>query len=201
MRRTGSAALNGYDLALLLHIAGIVALFCVMALLLGALGGMRRAQSAQALREWLRQAVLMERLVAPLGLLAFLPAAYMVSDRWSWRDGWVNAALIGLIVTVALGPLVLRGRLLAARRRLEGLADGVPPFPARLAAHDPALWVAGQMMTTLPSGILVLMVFKPNGAVSALILVIAGLLGVLAAAPALSRYRRLEAETAGQRPS
>ncbi|HZQ38544.1 MAG TPA: hypothetical protein VFD32_21640 [Dehalococcoidia bacterium] len=182
-----------------MHIAGIVALFCVMALLLGALGGMRRAQSAQALREWLRQAIVMERLVAPLGLLAFLPAAYLVSDRWSWRDGWVSAALIGLIVTVALGPLLLRGRLLAARRRLENVADGVPQLPVRLAVQDPALWVAGQMMTTLPSGVLVLMVFKPNGAVSALILVVAGLLGVLAAAPALSRYRRLEAEAAGQR--
>lgn len=170
-----------------------------MALLVGALGGMRRAQSAQALREWLRQAIVMERLVAPLGALAFFPAAYMVSDRWSWRGGWVSAALIGLIVTIALGPLVLRGRLLAARRRLEGIADGAPPLPARLAAHDPALWVASQMMTTLPSGVLVLMVFKPNGAVSALILVVAGLLGVLAAAPALSRYRRLEAEAAGQR--
>ena len=165
----------------MLHILAIVALFVQLGLLTEALGGARRAQSVQALREWLRLGAVSERLVALFGVLAFLPAAYMVSDRWHWRDGWVNAAIIGLLVTIALGPLLLRGRL--------------------LAAHDPALWVASQMMTTLPSGILVLMVFKPNGAVSALILVVAGLLGVLSAAPALSRYRRLEAEAAGQRPA
>ncbi len=183
----------------MLHIAGIVALFSVIALFIGALGGARRAQSVEALREWLRQAAVAERLVAPLGALAFFPAAYMVSDRWSWRDGWVNAAILGLIITIALGPLLLRGRLAAARRTLEGAPAAAPTRAARLAVHDPALWIAGQAMTTLPSGIIVLMVFKPNGAVSAVVLVVAFLLGVLSAAPALTRYRRLEAEAAEPR--
>jgi hypothetical protein len=111
----------------------------------------------------------------------------------------VSAAIIGLLITIGLGPLLLRGRLAAARRRLDGAPDGAPTIAARLAVHDPALWVASQTMTTLPSGVIVLMVFKPNGAVSAIVLVVAALLGVLSAAPALTRYRRLEAEAARQR--
>ncbi|HLZ70378.1 MAG TPA: hypothetical protein VKV26_10775 [Dehalococcoidia bacterium] len=177
-----------------------MALFVQLGLLVEALGGARRAQSVQALREWLRLAVVSERLVLLFGALAFFPAAYLVSDRWNWRYGWINAAILGLLVTIALGPLLLRGRLLAARRKVDGLADGSPTLTARLAVHDPALWVAGQTMTTLPIGVIVLMVFKPNGAVSAIVLVVAALLGVLSAAPALTRFRRLEAEAAG-RPS
>lgn len=182
--------MNGYDLALVVHIGLVIAMFSSGALVLAAMGGARRAGSVGALVEWARMGTLSARLTAAFSLLLIAPAAYMVSDRWSWSRPWIGAAFVGLIVSGGS----LSGLAAPRLRRLAELAAATPggevPAALRQNALDPLLWLGGQVFTTITSGVVVLMVFKPDGPASAIILVVAALLGVGATAPAFLRSRR-----------
>src|SRR5437763_16467523 len=93
--------MNGYDLALLLHIFAILALFGGETLILTAMGGARRASTVESMREWTRMGVWLGRITPVFAVLAFIPAAYMVSDRWRWKSHWVNVAMLSLLVLLA----------------------------------------------------------------------------------------------------
>jgi hypothetical protein len=182
---------NGYDLALVLHIAGVVAFFSGAALVLTAMGGARRAKSVEALREWVRMGVVFSRLTPLFGVLLFIPAAYMVSDRWDWKRRWIEVALVTLIVAMGVLDSLVRPRLRRLARAADAVPDGAVPDELRRPAGDPLLWLGGQLFTTLISGVIVLMVFKPDGLGSIAVVLVSALLGFLATAPAAARYRRL----------
>lgn len=181
--------MNGYNLALVLHIAGVIAMFCGAALVLAAMGGARRARSVEAYREWTRMGVAASRLTALFSLLLILPAAYMVGDRWSWSRPWIDGALAGLVVGgTLLGAIVTPG-LRTLTQAADEATGGDVPAGLHAAALAPLLWLGGQLFTTITSGVVVLMVYKPDVAGSTLVMVVATLLGLMATVPAAARHR------------
>ncbi len=186
--------MNGYDLALTLHLFGILALFGGELLIVTALGGARRATSVQGVREWARLGAQLGVITPIFAVLAFVPAAYMVSDRWGWKSHWVSIALLSLIVSIVLLLFPLLPRLRGLARQADAAPEGDTPAPLRRAVHDPILWLFAQVVTTIYSGIVVLMAFKPDTGPSLLIIGAAILLGVLASVPAFQRYQRLSAQ-------
>jgi hypothetical protein len=186
-----NGGMNGYNLALTLHLFGILALFGGETLILTALGGARRARSVQGVREWTRMGVRLARITPVFALLAFIPAAYMVSDRAGWKSHWVSIALSSLVLLVVLLLFPLLPRLSGLAQQADETPDGDTPAHLQRAAHDPLLWLVTQVATTIYSGIVVLMVFKPDTGPSLLIMGAAVLLGVLATVPAYLRYQSL----------
>jgi hypothetical protein len=180
---------NGYNFALVLHIAGVIAMFCGAALVLTSMGGARRARSVEAYREWTRMGVAAARLTSLFSLLLFFPAAYMVGDRWSWGSAWVDGALVGLIVANALLGAIVTPGLRMLTQAAEEAAGGDVSRELRRDALAPALWLGGQLFTTITSGVVVLMVYKPDVAGSILVMVVATLLGLMATVPAAARRR------------
>ncbi len=185
--------MNGYELALVLHLAGIFALFGGLTLILTGMAGARRSNSIAGIREWATMAARLSIITPIFGVLAFIPAAYMVSDskQYHWKDSWINVAIDSLVLIVIILIAIVLPRL----RRLARVAAAEPPDapPAALApaVYDPILWLGAQLATTLFSGVLVLTVFKPDGRGTGAIIAVSLLLGLLATAPALARYRRV----------
>ena len=193
--------MDGYKLALTLHILAVMALFIGAGLVVVALGGARRAKTVASLREWAAMGAVVNRLLPLFGLVALAPAIYMVQDRWGWKTQWVNAAFTALIVALALAPVLIQPRLRALTRAADAAADGPVPAVLRRLTFDPLLWLGVQTLTTLMTGIVVLMTFKPDGAASGIVIVCAALLGVLATAPAFSRYKRFQTDAPSARVS
>lgn len=178
-------------MALFLHICGVVALFSVIALLLGAMAGARRASSTQAVHEWARMAGRMRWVLPFAAVWLWAAAAYMVSDRWHWDRPWISAAMALVVLVVAIHVLLVAPRFAAMADATAGSAAAPQSVAVQLMTHDPILWIGGQTMSTVATGVIALMVFKPDGRASLLISLVAVGLGLLSGVPSLMRRRRL----------
>jgi uncharacterized membrane protein len=181
-----------YNALLAVHVIAVVGLFLAIGYATMALGRARRAATATEVARAARMGSLAVYVNVALMVVVVLAAGYLVGKKWSWSLGWVSAALVGVIVTVLLALVVLAPRLseLGRGAQTEGVA---PPSRAlQLQANDPLAWGAAQLIALLYVGIVVLMFAKPSGAVSAIILIVAALLGAGATMPARARHRRLQ---------
>jgi hypothetical protein len=190
---------SGYNLALFLHICGAVALFSILALLLGTLAGARRAGTSQAAREWATMAWWMAALLPLAAVWLFVAAAFMVSQRDWWQRAWVQGAMLVVLLLLLLDLALVLPRV-AELRRAAATAHGTEDdTDLSRRAHDPLLWLAGQMISTTATGVIALMVFKPGDGPSAAIVLVSVGLGLLAGVPGFMRYRRLVGTAPGAR--
>jgi hypothetical protein len=126
--------------------------------------------------------------VGALLILAFGASLIQISDRADkirWSDGWVIAAIVGLAAMEAVGGAIIARREKVLHDAVEAAPDG--PIPAHVAAlvRDKGIWYGSHFATAEALGILLLMTTKPSGVTSALVLVVAGLIGVASAMPFL----------------
>ncbi|MHB8575508.1 MAG: DUF2269 family protein [Dehalococcoidia bacterium] len=184
--------MSGYNFALAVHIIAIVAMFSTLAIVLVSMGGARRAGTTQAAGEWAKTAAAAAWLLPAFAIIAYIPAGYMVSEHFDWNRGWIQAAAASLLLMFA-GFIVMVLRLRPLARAAREAPDGATPLDLRRRALDPTLWTVGQSVSTVGIGVIVLMTFKPAGGGAIVIIAVAFLFGLLSAAPAFMRLRRLEA--------
>jgi hypothetical protein len=168
-----------YQIALTLHLLSLLLATASAALsTLGALR-LRRAESAADATAWLAfvEKVVRAFPVATVGLLA--TGAYMTHQRWSWSVPWIDAALVGLGLIIALGTGIERARGQALSRELA--ASGLSPDARRLL-RDPVAWTAKITTLTLVVAVVFVMTMKPaaGGCVAALaVALVAGAIGAV----------------------
>ncbi len=172
--------MNGYTIALFLHLISVLLACAASAVAMFASLRLRAARDAAEALEWLS---VVRRVVpsfpfAVLGLLA--TGGYMTHQLRGWTLPWVDAALLGLGLIVALGSGVeaARGRLLGR----ELAARGLSPLARRLQ-RDPVAWTAKMTTLTLVVAVVFVMTAKPHAIGSSLAIVAAVVSGALAAIP------------------
>ena len=151
-----------YNLALFAHILGTMALLgaalteCLMLL------GVRRARSAQAVREWIG----LRRLIVPAfplsSVLIVVSGIYLMLAQWRWSDPWILIGLIGQVAIGVSGAAIQGPRLQAIQHAVQGAPDGPVPIEVAERIHDPVVW--GEICTSTAGvlGIVFLMTFKPD---------------------------------------
>jgi uncharacterized membrane protein len=184
-------ALHGYEVALFLHICGAVALFSTIALILGPVAMARRAPSAPAVFVLARTANRMRWLLPAAAIWLFLAASYMVSKEKWWSRSWVSGAMLILLLLLAIHLLLIAPRVAALTARAEAAPEGSPSRELQQLSYDPLLWIACQVLSTAAVGAIALMVFKPDGAGTAGVLIVSLGLGLLAGIPGFMRARRV----------
>jgi len=165
-----------YRVALLIHIAAVLAAISASTMLHYAHRQTRAAGTPQGALRWHRLSA-RTSVVYPIVLVALLATGgYMVSSTWTWRTGWVNAGLLGLAFLFVNGVrLGKAGRALAGDLvKAASSGTGVEPFAAAMRRAD----VAGWANTGVALGVVVAMTTKP-GLIGALALVALG--GLVAA--------------------
>jgi hypothetical protein len=175
------------DVALFLHVGFVITGFMIAAVLHASLHSLVRAKSSEQSRPF---AALVHRLeplfpIVALFILGF--GAWLVHlDKGfvEWGDGWILTSLITLIVIEGLS-----GALLAPRsKKLVAAIDGAPDGPMspelRKQASDPMIWDLAHIGTGGFLGVVFVMVSKPSGGVSVVLVVVGAILGVL-----LSRWQ------------
>ncbi len=172
------------ELAIGIHVLGTLTLFGGLALTILAVIGIRRSRSVRQLLQWARFATTVDKLL-PLGaLLVLLSGLYLVFTTWGWSVGWVNIALVLLVLLIPLVPATIVFRFAAIRRMAATLEDGPLSASVQATTRDPVLWTGASIVTTGSCCILWLMITKPSqpGALGSLgIALLIGLAGVLPA--------------------
>jgi hypothetical protein len=167
-----------YNVALFLHIAGVLGLFAGLTIEGIALRGLRRAMTGDDARTWLGLLRPM-RVIGPVALaLILLPGLYLAANI-DVGGGWIAAGLLGFLAIAVLGAAVTGRRMMVvgpALGRAEGPLSGEP---LRLAG-DRGLTTSYAMRLAIAIGIVWLMTIKPEFAGSVLVLIAAAAIGLAA---------------------
>ena len=168
-----------YDLALFLHIVGVLGLFAALAIEGIALRGIRGSLTGDEARTWLGLLRPL-RVVGPISLLLILIPGLYLAATIDTGGGWIAAGLIGFLTIGALGGAVT-GRRMAVIGPILGRAQGPLEGPASLASHDAALVASYAIRLALALGIVWLMTVKPDFVASLVVLGGAAVFGAIAA--------------------
>jgi hypothetical protein len=175
-----------FTAVLFLHLAGALALFIGYGIEWTASSLFRKASSAEQLRAWLRVFKVSPPL-SGVGLgVVLLSGGYLASLSGAMKQGWIPAALLGILVALAWGFTLILPRM---RRIRKALPPGNEPLSAALRAQlsDPVLLTAIRVRVLLAGGIVYLMASKPSFVPSLVVLAIAAVLGLVFSVSVWSR--------------
>jgi uncharacterized membrane protein len=151
------------DVALFLHLLGVIALMAGIAIAAAAHARARREESVEGVVALLRLARAGVLLAAPAALVVVAAGGWLVGlEDLPWSTGWLRAAVAAFVVSLLLGAAGGR-RPRQARERAERLrADGRPPDDAlRALLDDRASLLANVASAIAMLVVLWLMVAKP----------------------------------------
>jgi hypothetical protein len=182
-----------YTLALFLHVVGAVLLFITLTLEGIALRQVRRATTAEQLRDAASIADLTGRFGPASVVLILVPALYMVATAWG-PTPWVVTALAAWLLVAVFGTV---GGVRLARFGRAAAAEAGPLSPGLVARlRSPLLVVSWRVRAAMLLGVLFLMSNKPGPLGAPLAIVIAAAIGAAASLPAW-RSSRAPATTSG----
>ena len=177
-----------YQIVLFIHLLALLAATAASAIVKLAAG--RRA-AAPTLRESMEWGTLIGATsrVFPIAVVTLVATgAYMAAGQWGWRQGWIEAGVLGSVILLASGAVLGRRGAMQAKanvRRLMSATHELPndESPDRLAA------VLSGANTGLALAIAFVMTTKPGLAAAM------GVLAVGAAAGAYHAYSGLRASS------
>ncbi|HEU4641864.1 MAG TPA: hypothetical protein VFS44_05355 [Gemmatimonadaceae bacterium] len=153
--------MDGYRIALFVHLLALVAASCASAIVHLAESKRRRAATAHEALQWLQIAAKAAPTFPIVLLVLFATGGYMVTAQhgWSWSAGWVDAGVLGVVLLFVNGSVIGR-RSRAAGRALAGIANGSAPEQA--LPHDPLVPVLSWSNTGLAMAVVFVMATKPE---------------------------------------
>lgn len=168
--------MDWYHLALFVHLSALLAAMGASGLAHFSEMRLRAARLNGELRDWARLANRLAR-VFPVALLTLVASgAFMLAHAWSWRAGWVDAALGGMVALFVSGIVQGQHRTALLRTVERDVAAHGEQTPLRSevaeAARESIPWLLSWGNTALAVGIVFIMVTKPEvaGAIGALAL-------------------------------
>lgn len=156
--------MSRYDVALLMHLVGVIMFFAGIALAAVAFGSAMRRTLPSEIAAVLAHARIGVIFVA-LGTLLLLPFGFWLTDLAGHEvgDGWISASLALLVVSAALGGVAgqkaKRARLLAQELRQS---DDRPSEELSALLRDPLSLVLNVAASVAAVAVLVLMVWRPG---------------------------------------
>jgi hypothetical protein len=175
---------------------GVIVLFIATGIEWSCFQRLRGATTSQELRLWTGLTRGLDKVFASSTVVVAASGLYLAWSHWGWGIAWINLALVVLVVMSVVGPAVNTRRLDALARASETAAPGPVPDPLARQIHDPVLAISIHTLAALGFGVVVLKVVKPDleGALGTL--VVAVVLGVIAARPRWVRRAASLEETA-----
>jgi hypothetical protein len=178
--------MSTYAIVLFLHFLGLIGLFVGYGLEWVASALLRRATTTQQARSWLRVYRVSLPISGPALLLLILTGGHLASMGIGFKQGWILASIIAIVVALFIGFVLILPRVRAIRGALpEGNVDLPAEALARLQA--PVFVTLVRVRFLLALGIVYLMTAKTSLNTSLLILLGAMVVGVIVSIPSWSR--------------
>lgn len=179
-----------YTVVLFLHVSGAIGYFISMSIWLFGLSIMRRAQHVEQVRT-IGNLIALSGPISGISLLLILVTGlYLAASAWGFRTGWIDVALISLILMAPLGAALIEPRRRALDRLAKEAPDGPIPETLEQRTHDPVLGIAIQTVITLLLGIVFLMTTKPALIGSIIVMAVALVLGLVSGLLLYARPRQ-----------
>src|SRR6266511_2443847 len=118
--------MNDYSLALFFHVVGALGVFVALGLEWTSLRQVRRATTAEQVREWMRVASGVSRVGMAAMALILVSGFYMMATVWGGM-GWIIVALGTIVLLVVLGAAVSGPRMAAIGRAVSAENGRVSP--------------------------------------------------------------------------
>jgi hypothetical protein len=171
--------MSGYELALFLHILGVIILFGAIVLFQGVGARLRAAKTVSDARLSLLIMRPTGRMFPVGAVLLILTGLYMADQAWSFSTPWIVVAIVTIVLMLAVGGLLVGRTMERLGRAAMSAEDGVlPPELAEAIARGPWIPIAAQSGMAL--GIVWLMTVKPEWVGSIVAIIIFALLGAVA---------------------
>jgi hypothetical protein len=179
---------NGYSIALFLHIVGAMGLFVALGLEWTGLWQFRSATTAEQVRAWMRISKNARRFGMAAMLTILISGAYMMATVWG-PVAWIAVSL-GVLILMAVLAVALTGPQMAAIGRALTTENGPVSHTFQSLVNHPLLWISIQIRVAIALGIVFLKTSKPDLAGSLITIGVAIALG-LAAALSMPRRERV----------
>jgi hypothetical protein len=178
-----------YAVVLYLHFLGLVGLFVGYGLEWVASSLLRRAATTEQARSWLRVYRFSLPISGPALLLLILSGGHLASMGIGFKQGWILASILGIVVALFIGFVLILPRLRGIR---DALPEGSVALPAEALARlrAPAFVTLVRVRFLLALGIVYLMTAKTALHMSLLILLGAMVVGVIVSAPSWSSNKK-----------
>jgi Predicted integral membrane protein (DUF2269) len=129
-----------YQIALFVHILGVLSLMGGHTLFHASLEVMRRAQQVEQVRDWIALAAGLDTFMPLFTLAVLLPGMYMAWTAWSWTTPWIDVSLTLFFTMMILGPVLLGRRFAALNKTVKTAVPGTIQAPLTGQMRDRALW-------------------------------------------------------------
>lgn len=152
--------MTSYAIGLFAHFLGMVGLFVGYGLEWAASSLLRRATTSDQVRSWLRIYRLSLPISGPGLLILILSGGYLASVTGSMKQGWIEAALLGIVFALGIGFVLILPRMKALR---AALPENNAPLSdkGRTLVQDPMIVTLVRVRAILALGIVYLMTGKP----------------------------------------
>ncbi|HWZ96278.1 MAG TPA: hypothetical protein VN025_00805 [Candidatus Dormibacteraeota bacterium] len=146
-----------YTLILFIHLTGALTLFLAFGIEWAAISFLGRATTPVEAQTWLRLGRLAPLINGPALLLAILSGGYLASLISAFKQGWIPASFVGIVVVAVLGGAINAPKMRAIRLAIPvggeklaaALGNKLLPVSVRLRTFA-ALSIVFMMATKLP---------------------------------------------------
>ena len=184
-----------YAVILFLHISGALGLFISLALEWAAISSLRRSLTLQQARTWLQLFSYVPRFAGPSFGLILLSGGYLTAQISGGREGWIQAALLALVLIATINMSLSVPRMKAIRKANLTAEDQLIPTVMHVRLQDPFLLTTLRIRIALALGIVFLMVSKLPLAPSLITLAAAVCVGLLSALPLWRQTQKTQPTT------
>ncbi|MEH7415533.1 DUF2269 family protein [Neobacillus drentensis] len=176
-----------YSIVLFLHIIGAVVMFVAVGITLLAMISMLHSKTTDTLRNWAALAVKLDGLLPFSVILILVPGFYLVFSSWGFGNAWIDLSLALLIIMTFMGPAINLRRLKAILHAANAEKNQSPSTVLLEKVRDRVLWNSVVIMTMLAFAIVFMMTVKVSMMGAIISVVVAIILGFIAANMLLSR--------------
>ena len=177
--------MSAYSIALFLHIVGAMGFFVALGVEWMTMTQLRKAATAEQVREWLNAAGNFRR-VGMISMLTLLVAGiYMMVTVWGGIP-WLLVSFAAIILMMIVMGRSSSPRLKAIRQVAAEEKGVVSPNLQELVQH-PMLWAGMQSRVIIALGIVFLMTVKPDLVGSLITVGVTLILSLVLALPILNR--------------
>lgn len=171
-----------YTLVLFVHLVSVVILFAAFGIEWVAISFLGTAKSPEEARIWLRLARLGPLVNGPALLVAILSGGYLASLTSAFKQGWISASFVGIVVVALFGVAINVPKMRAIRQAIPNGGQALST-----ALQTKLLPVSVRLRTFTALGIVFLMTVKQPLGPSMLTLLAGLVVGLLFSIPVFAR--------------
>jgi len=164
------------NIALFVHLMGVVTLFIALGILQRSGARARGASTVEEAHTWLAFAGTTRTMFPSAMLMILLTGLYMSHKLYTFRTPWIVVAITVVVLLPLIGGLAVGRALGGVERALASGSGPLTPEQARLV-RQPGPWITAGALNGMAIGLLWIMASKPGWMHSIVAVAVTGVLG------------------------